>query len=816
VRPPPPAAAARPPPPPPRAHPSALFTAQSEASIWADEPAAARLDPEDYSFYGRMKAEEVTEAFLWERRLAPLLGYLAPAEVAVVREALSLAHDAHAGQRRRSGEPFITHPVEVTRILAQLRMDHESLAAGLLHDTVEDCGEAVGLEEIGFAFGPAVRRIVEGETKFSKLPTHHPERAGAEVGAGAGAGEGPEAAARDAKARDLQFLFLAMAEEVRIIVVKLADRLHNMRTMGSMPPGKQRRIAQETLAVFAPLARLLGLYTVKEELEELGFRYALPQQHALTARAAARLWDAQRPTAEAAAAALRARLAADPFLAERLDGLAVEPRTRALYATWRKLQEAGRSVRDLSDVAQLRVVLTPRAALPPPGAPPAAPGAPPAPPAPAAAAAARAAGAQLCYHALGLVHGAWAPVPGSMKDYIATPKPNSYQALHTRVVPTGLLGAEAAGAADAYGGAALSGSGNGNGSGSGSGHGNGGGGGRRGGAGLFPIEIQIRTAEMERLASYGIAVESWTCADYARAPGASSSDSEGGGGGGAGPPPAPAAHGGRIDAQTLSRRINWLSAIRAWQAEFVGQLSATEFVAAVTDDLLGQGVFVFTPGGAVMRLPRGATAVDFAYHIHTDVGNAMVAARVNGKVVPAERVLESGEVVEVVAYRGPPNAALVRRHARWLGAARTKTARHKLARFLREHAALAEPAGGGEAGGSVAAAAALGGEAAAAAAAAACTAAAKGEAVAWLTVRCADRPGLLAAVANAISAHGHDIRAYSGRAARRGAGAGAGFAMEYEVAGPPAELGALCEAVGGVEGVEGWAAGCALPGEGAA
>jgi len=195
-------------------------------------------------FYSRMKDSEVTEAFLWEHRLQPLLGYLPKEEVARVREALSLAYDAHFPQRRKSGEPFITHPVEVTRILAELRMDSESLAAGLLHDTVEDCGELVGLDEIGFHFGAAVRRIVEGETKFSKLPTHHPERVGAEC---------VESPQQDPKAQDLQFLFLAMTEEVRIIVVKLADRLHNMRTMASMPPGKQRRIAQETLTVFAPL-----------------------------------------------------------------------------------------------------------------------------------------------------------------------------------------------------------------------------------------------------------------------------------------------------------------------------------------------------------------------------------------------------------------------------------------------------------------------------------------------------------------------------------------------------------------------------------
>ena len=252
-------------------------TAMSERAVLHE----ISIQPTDYSFYQRMRPSAIDETFLWERRLLPVLGYLPYEETARVREALSLAFDAHKGQRRKSGEPFITHPVEVTRILGELRMDWESLAAGLLHDTVEDCGDAVGLDEIGFAFGSAVKRIVEGETKFSKLPTHHPEKISAAAATEVTAkNQGQESSQDDildpaaqAKAQDLQFLFLAMTEEVRIIVVKLADRLHNMRTMDAMPPAKQRRIAQETLTVFAPLARLLGLYTVKEELEELSFKY---------------------------------------------------------------------------------------------------------------------------------------------------------------------------------------------------------------------------------------------------------------------------------------------------------------------------------------------------------------------------------------------------------------------------------------------------------------------------------------------------------------------------------------------------------------
>lgn len=859
-----------------------------------------------------MKIEEITEQFLWEERLAPLLGYLPSDQINRVREALSLAYDAHFVQRRKSGEPFITHPVEVTRILAELKMDYESLAAGLLHDTVEDC-ETVGLEEIGFHFGPAVQRIVEGETKFSKLPTHHPEReaaaaAAAENGNSNGATpattvtttppvdvcatpaptistEEPTAASQsDAKAQDLQFLFLAMTEEVRIIVVKLADRLHNMRTMASMPPGKQRRIAHETLSVFAPLARLLGLYTIKEELEELSFMYAMPQQYAVMRKSVDRLWEQQSPAVEAAAAELRRFLAEDAFLSAKLRGLRIEVTKKAMYSSWRKLQANAKSVRDVSEIAQLRVLVD------------------------TAPADGGAFDRQLCYHVMGLVHAHWAPVPGSMKDYIATPKPNNYQSLHTTVLPTGLRAAAAAASKNGSSGATSIGG--------------------KITSTLFPIEVQIRTQQMERLAQYGIAVESWSCADYARAVGAerpptqyppgslnstsnttnnlitsngasgssngksssrkltgalswlnlgalltgngatgstasagsisSESDTEdlsntsnGNGtsngattgqsnGNGAihssyssssrngstssngSSPPGSAmiysngtttaptalssttttAPGSRLDSQTMSRRINWLNSIRQWQEEFVGTLTAQEFVACVTDDLLGQGVFVFTPSGQVMRLPKGATVVDFAYHIHTDIGNTMVAAKVNGTIVGADHELANAEVVEVITYKGPPNATVIKRHQKWLASAKTKTARIKLAKFLREHAALAASVGLLAPGDSAMGEAQRGGGPGSAAGAGVGT-----DQAVWLLARCDDRQGLLADIANVITRHGHNIRSYSG-STDRDAGL---FVMEYELEGPSDELGALCEDLSTVESVRGWECGCALP-----
>lgn len=728
-----------------------------------------------------MKALElISEEWLWDNRLAPLLGYLPKKEKRKVREALSLAYDAHSSQTRKSGEPFITHPVEVTRILAELKMDYESLVAGLLHDTVEDCGELVGLEEIEFSFGLAVKRIVEGETKFSKLPTHHPERIAADTWDATTMNNPNGNVPVDPKAQDLQFLFLAMTEEVRIIVVKLADRLHNMRTMASMPPGKQRRIAQETLTVFAPLARLLGLYTIKEELEELSFMYAMPAQYALMAKAVDKLWQQQCTVLECARVELTKRLESDQYLMSKLAEVKVEINRKALYSLWRKLQESGKSVKDVAEISQLMVTLEPCV----PGA----------------------GSKQLCYHVMGLVHSFWAPIPGGVKDYIATPKSNNYQSLHTSVLPTGLSSEDARPPR---------------------------------GPGLFAIEIQIKTKEMQRLAEYGIAVESWSCADCMGSSSSSNGNGarvavngengngayitgngvialDGGGGGGSAngkssvlpwglgaylnkslSEPAPS-NGAKLDSGIMSRRINWLNSIRQWQEEFVGTLTAQEFVDCITDDLLGQGVFVFTPSGQVTRLPKGATVVDFAYHIHTDIGNTMVAAKVNGKVVPASHELANAEVVEVITYKGPVNATIIKRHAQWLEAAKTKSSRHKIAKFLKEHAAMAASKGLEVVAGDMCSQLAL--------------SANNGVhmddcQVTWLVIYCNDRAGLLADVANAISKHRHNICAYSGSADVEAAL----FVMEYELEGPMARLESMVDDIASVPGVQNWASGCWLP-----
>jgi len=562
-----------------------------------------------------------TRARCCRQELEPSLRYLTQGEVAEVHAGLLLAFDAHDGQLRKSGEPFITHPVAVAGILGDMGMDADTVIAGLLHDTVEDTMR-VTFEGIEQRFGPAVRRIVEGETKVSKISSKVSKQGR----------EGFPAA--DVKADDLQQMFIAMAEEVRVIIVKLADRLHNMRTLESLAPHKRKRIADETLEVFAPLAKLLGMYCVKDELEALAFRWSDPDSHAELLRWYDELSVSQGPVVEQAVLALRAAFARDEFLQITCERVDVEVRCKELYSVHRKMRERQLTLQEVRDVAQIRIVAhlhqqNPRAAA-----------AQQKDAAPAGssrvALSALSSGTSVCYHVLGLVHAFWPPIPGRVKDYIATPKPNGYRALHTLVLPFGSQD-------------------------------------------LFPLELQIRTGEMHRTAECGIAADSTVMArwhDSSRAAAASgSTGSEGAEG---------------LSRDDMSRRVRWLTSLRQWQQEFVGDLSAREFVDTVTGDLLvsGRRVFVFTPKGEVLSLPLGATTVDYAYHIHTDVGNRMVGAKVNGVIVPPAHVLRNAEVVDIVTYDGAPSPKLYDLHASWVAQVHTRSTRHKLLKWLKDHDAL--------------------------------------------------------------------------------------------------------------------------------
>ncbi|GJY66266.1 putative GTP diphosphokinase RSH1, chloroplastic isoform X2, partial [Tanacetum coccineum] len=562
--------------------------------------------------------------------LKPAIAYLTSDELKLVQDALNLAFEAHDGQKRRSGEPFIIHPVEVARILGELELDWESIVAGLLHDTVEDTN-LVTFEKIEEQFGATVRHIVEGETKVSKLGKLKYKNESHSV--------------QDVKAHDLRQMFLAMTEEVRVIIVKLADRLHNMRTLSHMPSHKQASIAMETLQVFAPLAKLLGMYQIKSELENLSFMYTNPQDYAKVKRRIAELSKEQEKEIEEAHKILIKKIEDDQFL----DLLTVKTEVRSVckepYSIHKSVLKSKGSINEVNQIAQLRIIVRPK---------------------PCVGVGPLCNAQQICYHVLGLVHGIWTPIPRAMKDYIATPKPNGYQSLHTTVIPF------------LY-------------------------------ESMFRLEVQIRTEEMDLIAERGIA------AHYSgkvivnglyRHTMANDRNLRG----------KPVC----LSNANVALRIGWLNAIREWQEEFVGNMSSREFVDTITKDLLGSRVFVFTPRGEIKNMPKGATVIDYAYMISTDVGNSMVAAKasvlrkgtrfpvsvtqglgegesfdsdlcgpieVNGNIVPPLHVLANAEVVEIVTYDALSSKSAFQRHKQWLQHAKTRSARHKIMKFLKEQAA---------------------------------------------------------------------------------------------------------------------------------
>ncbi|GJN31425.1 hypothetical protein PR202_gb19822 [Eleusine coracana subsp. coracana] len=486
--------------------------------------------------YSSSETFNINPDTLWQD-LKPAVSYLQPEELNYVHDALKLAYEAHNGQKRRSGEPFIIHPVEVARILAEHELDWESIAAGLLHDTVEDT-DVITFERIENEFGATVRRIVEGETKVSKLGKLQCKSEGSSK--------------QDLKAEDLRQMFLAMTEEVRVIIVKLADRLHNMRTLSHMPPHKQ------------------------SELEYLSFMYVDPTGFAELRKRVEDLYKAHEQELEEANSILRNKIGEDQFL----DLVSVKTEVRSvykeLYSIYRTTLKSKSSINELYILfTQLRIIIKPKSCN---GVGP------------------LCTAQQICYHVLGLVHGIWTPIPQAVKDYIATPKPNGYQSLHTTVIP--FLNES-----------------------------------------MFHLEVQIRTEDMDLIAERGIA------AHYS-------------GRGLVSGPVRPGISSGRnskgkvicLNNTGFALRIGWLNAIREWQEEFVGNMSSREFVDTITRDLLGSRVFVFTPKGEIKNLPKGATVVDYAYLIHTEIGNKMIAAKVNGNLVSPIHVLANAEVVEVITY----------------------------------------------------------------------------------------------------------------------------------------------------------------------
>jgi len=492
----------------------------------------------------------------WDK-LLPKVSYLGTAQVTKIYDALRVAYRAHRGQMRKSGEPFIIHPVEVANLLAGLRMDGESIMAGLLHDTVEDTD--LTFELVEDMFGKVVRSIVEGETKVSKMP----KLAFTDYA--------------DEQAENLRQMFVAMTDDYRIIIVKLADRLHNMRTLRHMKPEKQVKISRETLDIFAPLAHRMGIWQFKSELEDTAFMYLYPQEYKRLNRKLLHHQKKYQETLDKSQELLNKRLAEDATLREQAVDVQVSGRTKELYSLWHKMEIKGeRNFDNIIDVVALRVIITPKART-------------------AEDAHDTDRGVWLCYHVLGLVQHlpGFQPVPTRVKDYISFPKPNGYQSLHTALILNGQT-----------------------------------------------IEVQIRTNLMHQVAEYGMASH-WAYTDGKK----------------------------RKDVYNTP----WLSSIKEWQNDI---LSARDFVDSVRNELLGKRVFVFLRNGKILNLARGATAIDAAFQIHTEVGLTMHGVEINGKPVPISYELQNGDVVSILTGGGKPTTE-------WMRFAKSRSTRSKLRAYFR-------------------------------------------------------------------------------------------------------------------------------------
>ncbi|MEW5933319.1 MAG: bifunctional (p)ppGpp synthetase/guanosine-3',5'-bis(diphosphate) 3'-pyrophosphohydrolase, partial [Bacillota bacterium] len=467
-----------------------------------------------------------------------LTAYYPGADLDLVEKAYRFALQAHEGQRRASGECYIFHPLAVALLLTELEMDPVGIAAALLHDVAEDTG--VTLAQIESRFGKQVADLVDGVTKLGRLGF---------------------ASAREAQAENLRKMILAMAQDLRVVIIKLADRLHNMRTLGYLPPEKQRKIADETLEIYAPLAHRLGVWRFKWELEDLSFRYRDPERYRQLVGRVARRREEREAQLARVIEVLRERLAAAGIRAD------IQGRAKHLWSIHRKMVEQGRDLSDIYDLIAVRVIVD---TVPD------------------------------CYAALGVVHSLWKPVPARFKDFISVPKPNMYQSLHTTVIgPTG-----------------------------------------------EPFEVQIRTWEMHRTAEYGVAAH-WRYKE-----------------------------GGRAGDRRFEEKLSWLRQLLEWSRDL---RDAQEFMDSLRIDIFSDQVFVFTPKGDVIDLPAGATPLDFAYRVHTEVGHSCVGAKVNGRIVPLDHTLENGDIVEI----------LTSRHSRgpspdWLQMVRTSGARSKIRAWFKK------------------------------------------------------------------------------------------------------------------------------------
>lgn len=471
-----------------------------------------------------------------DKLLTKIKSYMDNPDLELVKKAYRYASDAHQGQYRVSGEDFVEHPIGVSLILADLELDIVSIVASLLHDVVEDTG--VSSEEIEREFGVEVAHIVDGVTKLTRMQFKTKE---------------------DQQAESLRKMFVAMAEDIRVVLIKLADRLHNMRTLNYLKQSKREEKSRETLEIYAPLAHRLGMSKIKWELEDLSFRYLKPDMYYEISHKVQTNRKQREKDIQEAITILGDTVAEHGITAE------IYGRPKHLYSIYNKMKRKEVEFDEIYDLTAVRVLVE---------------------------------NVRECYEVLGVIHELWKPMPGRFKDYIAMPKSNMYQSLHTTVIaPNG-----------------------------------------------DPLEVQIRTYEMHKTAEYGIAAH-WRYKE------------------------------GKVGDEKFEEKLSWLRRLLEWQKDLQ---EPQEFMETLKIDLFEDEVFVFTPQGDVVSLPQGGTPVDFAYHIHTEVGHRCVGAKVNGKIVPLEYKLQNSDIVEVLTSKkssGPSRD--------WLKFVKTSKARSKIKQWFK-------------------------------------------------------------------------------------------------------------------------------------
>lgn len=475
--------------------------------------------------------------------------YLPPEKIALVERAYSFADKAHDGQLRMSGEPYLEHPVQTAIILAELKLDANTIAAALLHDVIENCD--IPLADIEAGFGAEIARLVDGVTKLSKLSLSSAEST---------------SVASKQQTENLRKMLVAMAEDIRVVFIKLADRLHNMRTLDALPPEKQQRISRETLDIYAPLSHRLGMWELKWQIEDLAFRYLDPERY----RRVAKLIASRRTRRESAIRQVIKVLGAE-FEKLGLKG-EISGRPKHIYSIHQKMERyaaMGKNFDNIHDLLAIRVLVE---TIPD------------------------------CYSAVGIIHNLWRPLPGDFDDYIANPKPNGYQSLHTVVM-----------------------------------------------YGPTPLEIQIRTYEMHHVAGFGVAAH-WRYKE-----------------------------GSKKDLH-FEERIGWLRQLIEWRRELSG---ADEFLESVKTDIFIDQVFAYTPKGEIKDLPKGATPLDFAYRIHTELGHRCIGARVNGRLVPLNYQIKNGDMVDILTTKVDKKPSLDWLNPQ-LGYIQTSHAREKIKQWFRK------------------------------------------------------------------------------------------------------------------------------------